>query len=80
MLNEARWKAAIAVTLDMVERIRQEVRKVGFWKNQSMREVLTKALVRDLDRAGICGPDHGRDLAQRLVALARENHEPLARP
>ena len=53
---------------------------MGFWKNQSVREVLTKALVRDLDRAGICGPDHGRDLAQRFVALARENHEPLARP
>ena len=40
----------------MVERIRQEVRKVGFWKNPAMRELLTKALVRDLDEAGICRP------------------------
>jgi type I restriction enzyme R subunit len=70
---------AIMTTLDMIERIRQEVRKVGFWKNPDMRELLTKALVRDLDRAGTCGPGGDRDLAQRLVALARENHENLTR-
>jgi len=29
-LTEARRKAAIAATLEMVERLRQEVRKVGF--------------------------------------------------
>jgi type I restriction enzyme R subunit len=63
----------------MIERIRQEVRKVGFWKNPDMRELLTKALVRDLDRAVICRPGGDRDLAQRLVALARENHENLTR-
>ena len=71
---------AIKTTLDMVERIRQEVRKVGFWRNDDMRELLTKTLVRDLDRAGICGPGGERDLAQRLVALAKENHEHLVRP
>jgi type I restriction enzyme, R subunit len=63
----------------MVERIRQEVRKVGFWKNQSMRELLTRTLVRDLDAAGICRPGSERDLAQRLVAVAKENHESLVR-
>jgi len=72
--------AAIAVTLEMVERIRQEVRKVGFWKNPDMRELLTRTLVRDLDQAGICRPGTERDLAQRLVALAKENHENLVRP
>lgn len=70
---------ALAATLEMVERIRQEIRKIGFWKNQSMREVLTKALVRDLDDAGLSGPAGERDLAQRLVALAKENHESLTR-
>jgi len=76
-LSEVQRKEAIAATLEMVERIRQEVRKVGFWKNQAMRELLTKALVRDLDRAGVCKPGTERDLAQRLVALAKENHESL---
>ena len=63
----------------MVDRIRQEVRKVGFWKNEAMRELLTKALVRDLNKAGVCRPGGERDLAQRLVALAKENHENLTR-
>jgi type I restriction enzyme, R subunit len=78
-LTETQRTTALSATLEMVERIRQEVRKVGFWKNEAMRELLTRTLVRDLDRAGICRPDTERDLAQRLVALARENHENLIR-
>jgi type I restriction enzyme R subunit len=78
-LTEGQRKAALSATLEMVERIRQEVRKVGFWKNQAMRDLLTRTLVRDLDRAGICRPGTERDLAQRLVALAKENHENLTR-
>jgi type I restriction enzyme R subunit len=78
-LTAVERSGALAATLEMVERIRQEIRKVGFWKNQSMREVLTRALVRDLNAAGISGPAGERDLAQRLVALAKENHESLTR-
>jgi type I restriction enzyme, R subunit len=75
----AQREQTIKTTLDMVERIRREVRKVGFWKNEAMRELLTKALVRDLNKAAVCRPGGERDLAQRLVALARENHENLTR-
>jgi len=78
-LTEAQRKSAIAITLDIVERIRQEVLKVGFWKNADMRELLTKTLVRDLDKAGICKAGTERDIAQRLVALAKENHENFKR-
>ncbi len=78
-LNQTQRSAILSVTLEMVERIRQEVRKVGFWRNQAMRELLTRTLVRDLDKAGICRPGTERDLAQRLVALAKENHENLTR-
>ena len=77
--EEQRFKV-IATTVEMVEHIRPEIRKVGFWKNPAMREFLTKVLVRDLDTAGICRPGGERDLAQRLVALAKENHENLTRP
>jgi type I restriction enzyme R subunit len=79
-LNATQRKTAITATLEIVDRIRQEVCKVGFWKNEAMRELLTKTLVRDLDRAGICRVGGERDLAQRIVALARENHENLTRP
>lgn len=78
-LTDTQRRAALSVTLEMVERIRQEVRKVGFWKNQSLRELLTRTLVRDIDKAAICRPGSERDLAQRLVALAKENHENLTR-
>ncbi len=75
--DDARRKAIIGTALDMVERIRQEIRKVGFWKNIPMRNLLTRQLVRDLDASGICPTGMERDLAQRLVALAKENHERL---
>jgi type I restriction enzyme, R subunit len=78
--DAARRVAAINTTLEIVERIRQEVQKVGFWKNPSLRELLTRQLVRDLDRSGICPAGKARDLAQQLVALAKENHENLVQP
>jgi type I restriction enzyme R subunit len=78
-LTEQERAAAITATLDMVERIRQEIAVVGFWKNSDAREMLTRTLVRDLDKARICGPGKSRPLAQQLVALAKENHENLVR-
>ncbi len=79
-LTPAQRATAIAASLEMVERIQQEVRTVGFWKNTHAREVLTKRLVRDLDKTGICPRGRERDLAQRAVALAKENHENLVKP
>lgn len=78
-LDDAQRKVAITTTLDIVERIRQEVAKVGFWKNSDRRELLTKQIVRDLDASGVCPLGKERDIAQRLVALAKENHENLVR-
>jgi len=69
----------IAATLDMVVRIQQEIAKVGFWKNSDRRELLTKLLVRDLDASGVCPAGKERELAQQLVACAKENHEYLTR-
>jgi type I restriction enzyme R subunit len=78
LMDEQRQRV-ILTTLEMVDRIAQEVRTVGFWKKPNARELLTRRLVRDLDEAGICPAGAERDLAQRLVALARENHEHLIR-
>jgi len=79
-LANAQRAKVISTALEMVERICQEIGKIGFWNNPAMRELLTKTLVRDLDDAGICLAGSERDLAQRLVALAKENHENLTRP
>jgi type I restriction enzyme R subunit len=78
-LTDKERSGAISTTLEMVERIRQEIRIVGFWRNPHAREVLTRAVVRDLDRCGLCPGGQERDLAQRLVALAKENYESLTR-
>jgi type I restriction enzyme R subunit len=78
-MTSAQREQALKTTLEMVERIQQEIRKVGFWKNDDMRELLTRTLVRDLNKAKICRPKGERDLAQHLVALAKENHENLTR-
>ncbi len=69
--------AAVSVTIEMVERIRQDISAAGFWKNPDARELLTRHIVRDLDGAGICARGTERALAQQLVALAKENHENL---
>ena len=76
----AQRKRAIAATLDMVARMQQEISKVGFWKNPDRRELLTKQLVRDLNSSGVCPAGKERELAQQLVALAKENHEHLTNP
>ncbi|OQY44313.1 MAG: restriction endonuclease subunit R, partial [Desulfobacteraceae bacterium 4572_87] len=76
-MADGKRQAAINTTLDMVERIRQEIAKVDFWKNPDSREWLTKQLVRDLDASGVCPPGKERDLAQQMVALAKENHSAL---
>jgi len=39
-LSEAQRSTAITATLDIVERTRQEIRKVSFWKNEDLRELL----------------------------------------
>jgi len=78
-MSAEKRKIVLSATLEIVERIRQEIRKVGFWKNPAMRELLTRILVRELDKAKICRAGSERDLAQRLVALAKENHENLTR-
>ena len=78
-LDDAQTKKLIGLAIEVVERVQQEIRKVGFWKNATMREQLTKTLVRDLDKSGLCPPKKEREIAQRLVELAKENHEYLSK-
>jgi len=78
-ISESQKSKVVQVTVEMVERIQQEVRKVDFWRNLYAREVLTKTLVRDLDTSDLFPPGKERDLAQQIVALAKENHENLKR-
>lgn len=74
VFDKAREQQLIELTLDFVEHIRQEIRRVGFWKSEHRREMLTRYLVRRLmTEAGLL-PQVARDLAFQLVALAKHNH------
>lgn len=68
----------VGMTVDLVDHIRQEIKRVGFWKNAHARDMLTKHLVRQLMTTGGLQAQSARDLAFQLVALAKHNHEVLA--
>ena len=75
-LTDQQRTAALTATLEMVERIRQEVATVGFWKNPHAREMLTRRLVRDIGGGGL-KRGHWAPLAEQLVALGKKNNKIL---
>lgn len=76
---DAKWLAELAVGL--VERIvRPEIRSVGFWKNAPRQEELRGRIFMFVDENEIVGFEHADALADRLMELAKANHEKLARP
>lgn len=88
LVLEVAWKNAacdatreqqlVGMTVDLVDHIRQEIGRVGFWKSDYARDMLTKHLVRELMIAGGFQPQAARELAYQLVALAKHNHVVLA--
>ena len=79
-VSDKAWEdQLIKITLDMVEHIRQEIRMVGFWKSTGRRETLTKYLVVRLMTDAKLQAQNARDLAYKMVELARHNHVILTR-
>jgi type I restriction enzyme R subunit len=76
--DTTREQHLIGMTVDLVDHIRQEIKRVGFWRNAHARDMLTKHLVRQLMTTGGLQAQAARDLAFQLVALAKHNHEVLA--
>ena len=75
--DQAREQRLIDLTLDLIEHIRQEIRRVGFWKSEQRRSTLINHLARRLIVDAGLLPPMARDLAYQLVALAKHNHEAL---
>ncbi|MCC6877207.1 MAG: DUF3387 domain-containing protein [Sandaracinaceae bacterium] len=74
---DRRWLAEL--TIEMVERIvREEVRIVGFWKNAPRQEELRSRLFMFLDESEIIEFERLDAVADRLMVLAKANHERLA--
>jgi type I restriction enzyme R subunit len=71
--EEGDHEQLVVITTDVVERIRTETRKVGFWANPTAQEGLRKWLVVHLDGQGLYSLSHCRKVADRLISLARAN-------
>jgi type I restriction enzyme R subunit len=69
----------VALTVEMVEHIRQEIRIVDFWRSQNAQEVLRMSVVRMLDDHDAVPFERQRPTADRIMELARARHAYLVR-
>lgn len=76
--KDQHWLAEL--TLDMVERlIRDEVSNVGFWKSAIRQDDLRGKIFVFLDENNVVDFDRADAVADRLMDLAKANHERLMR-
>jgi len=68
-----------AVTVELVDHIRQEIALVGFWMRPTAREGLRSWIFQTLDNAEILPFDRLDAIADRLMELAKANHHRLMR-
>ena len=72
-------KRLCSITVELVDHVQQEARLVGFLKNAHAQEVLHKWVVRFLDDHDLLDWDKLPEVADRVVELAKVNHERLTR-
>ncbi|MCA8976290.1 MAG: restriction endonuclease subunit R, partial [Planctomycetes bacterium] len=65
------------LTVAMVEHVRSEVGIVGFWTRNVAQTALRSWIVRTLDDASVLPFDRLDAVADRLMELARANHDRL---
>ncbi len=67
------------LTVEIVEHIQQEIRIVEFWDKAQAREQLRGWLFQTLDDSDLYQYDQLEGVAERLMELARANHDRLTR-
>lgn len=68
-----------ALTVDLVDHVKQEVGIVGFWGKSTAREGLRSWMFMSLDDADVVPFDRLDAVADRLMELAKANHHKLTR-
>jgi type I restriction enzyme R subunit len=71
----AQVKRATEVTLELVDHVRQEIRRVDFWRNSHAQQVLKGWVFELLDRHDLVDFGKARGVADRLVDLAKALHD-----
>ena len=72
------FRTAVTTTVEIVEQIKEEIRRVGFWRDQPSRQRLENWIYRSLRRSRLVPDDKVQELAIRFVDLAKSRHRFLA--
>jgi len=68
------FRAAVAMTIEIVDHIRAEIARVGFWRDPPSRQRLENWVFRSLRRSRLIPNDRVQELAIRIVDLAKSRH------
>lgn len=73
-LEGEEFRTAVVTTIEIVDHIRQEIRRVGFWRDPPSRQRLENWVYRRLRRSRLISNDRVQELSVRLVDLAKSRH------
>lgn len=73
-LTGENFRTAVSVTIDIVAHIRQEIRRIGFWRDPPSRHRLENWVFTKLRRTRLISSGKVQELAIRMVDLAKSRH------
>lgn len=73
-LDNGKFRTAVTTTIEIVDHIRQEIRRVGFWRDPLSRQKLENWVYRHLRRSKLIPDNRVQELSVRLVDLAKSRH------
>jgi len=68
------FRTAVSITVEIVDHIKEEIRRVGFWRDPPSRQRLENWVYRSLRRSRLVSDDNVQELAIRFVDLAKSRH------
>ena len=68
------FRSAVTATVEIVEHVRNEIARVGFWRDPPSRQRLENWVYRHLRRSRLVPEDKVQELAIRIVDLAKSRH------
>ncbi|MEJ2099132.1 MAG: hypothetical protein P8X68_04055 [Desulfobacterales bacterium] len=74
-----RFRSAVTATIDIVDHIKTEIARVGFWRDPPSRQRLENWVFRSLRRSRLIPNDKVQELAIRFVDLAKSRHRFLVK-
>jgi len=74
MLEDEVFRRSVTATVEIVDHIKTEIRRVGFWRDPLSRQRLENWVYRFLRRSHLIPNDKAQELAIRFVDLAKSRH------